>query len=96
MTQPFNAHFIRNLQRGQYLEFGTPNTAETIKMAEENGYRKGTLLSGDTFTVKQIIQKGREFSLQTYMTLKVHSLGNDRESTGKHLQISGSWFRTSL
>jgi hypothetical protein len=50
---------MRNLQRGQYLEFGTQNTTETIKIAEENRYRKGTLLSGDTFTVKQIIQKGK-------------------------------------
>jgi hypothetical protein len=43
---------MRNLQTGQYFEFGTQNMTETVKVAEENGYRKGTLLSGDIFTVK--------------------------------------------
>jgi hypothetical protein len=52
MTQPYTAHFMANLQRCQYFEFGTQNTTETIKVAEQNGYRKGTLLPGNVFTVK--------------------------------------------
>ena len=50
---------MQNQQKCQYFEFGTQNTTETIKVAEESGYRKGKLLPGDVFKVKQIIKKGR-------------------------------------
>jgi hypothetical protein len=58
-TKSQNAHFMQNQQKCQYFEFGTQNTTETIKVAEESGYRKGKLLPGDVFKVKQIIKKGR-------------------------------------
>jgi sorting nexin-29 len=64
------------------------NISDVLLLEEQNGFRKGRSCTDDIFTIRQIIEKRREFNLETHIAFIDYEKAFDRENRATVWQIT--------